>query len=102
MQTHTIEVWDGDDLVAGEVGISVGQIYMSLTGFCHQSGAGTVQLQALGRLLGQLGFKLWDLGQLVSVLARLILHCLPSERGDCNPSSAQGWKCSIRWTWGHV
>lgn len=56
------EVWDGDELVAGELGYQVGLIYTSLTGFYTKSGAGTVQLAALGKVLHSCQIKTWDFG----------------------------------------
>eukprot|EP00043_Microstomoeca_roanoka_P014715 m.146483 g.146483 ORF g.146483 m.146483 type:complete len:332 (-) comp16086_c4_seq5:187-1182(-) len=62
VQLHSIEVWEGDQLVAGELGWSCGSIYTSATGFSKESGAGAAQLCALGRLLKRSGFAAWDLG----------------------------------------
>lgn len=63
VRMYSIEVWNQEGvLVAGELGYSVGSIYTSLTGFCKEKNAGAVQLLALGRLLSQNGFTLWDLG----------------------------------------
>ena len=49
-------------LVAGELGYAVGKVYTSLTGFYSNGGEGSVQLCALGRMLSQCGFAMWDLG----------------------------------------
>lgn len=63
VRMYSIEVWNDEGvLVGGELGYTVGSIYTSLTGFFTQDNAGSVQLAALGRLLSQVGFTLWDLG----------------------------------------
>jgi hypothetical protein len=60
---YSTEVWNEEGvLVGGELGYTVGSIYTSLTGFFKQNNAGSVQMAALGRLLSQAGFTLWDLG----------------------------------------
>eukprot|EP00238_Polyblepharides_amylifera_P002323 CAMPEP_0196594646 /NCGR_PEP_ID=MMETSP1081-20130531/78900_1 /TAXON_ID=36882 /ORGANISM="Pyramimonas amylifera, Strain CCMP720" /LENGTH=272 /DNA_ID=CAMNT_0041918963 /DNA_START=546 /DNA_END=1361 /DNA_ORIENTATION=+ len=68
----SIEIWRGDfndeaswELVAGELGIAYGSVYLSLTGYYNHavSGAGSVQLGALGAALKEAGVLLWDMGQ---------------------------------------
>lgn len=62
----SVELWDSKDEfhgpVAGEIGYLVGSAFVSLTGFRKASGAGTVQLAALGAFLTQAGVRIWDLG----------------------------------------
>ncbi|TYZ60377.1 hypothetical protein PybrP1_003646 [[Pythium] brassicae (nom. inval.)] len=61
---YSVELVDVESgrVAAGELGYTVGRTYTSLTGFSRVSGAGTVQLHALGRLLHLSGFLMWDLG----------------------------------------
>jgi Leu/Phe-tRNA-protein transferase len=85
VRLYSIEVWSGtttenDDesepqLVAGELGYTVGSVYTSLTGFYTQNNAGSVQLAALGRLLQRLGFDTWDLG-MDMVCNNCVIFCI--------------------------
>ncbi|KAJ3260274.1 hypothetical protein HK103_000909 [Boothiomyces macroporosus] len=59
---YSIELWKGNDLVAGDLGYTVGSIYTSMTGFYRVDGAGTVLLTAIKLMLVRNGFSLWDLG----------------------------------------
>lgn len=56
------ELYRGDAMVAGEIGYACGTVYTSLSGFYRESGAGKVQLLALGVALRDSGFTVWDLG----------------------------------------
>lgn len=62
VRLHSVELWNEKDLVAGEIGYTVGASYTSLTGFHTVNSSGTAQLYALGILLEQEGFNLWDMG----------------------------------------
>lgn len=55
------EVKEGE-LVAGEVGFLVGDVYTSATGGYCLSGAGSLQLAVLGAVLRRAGCQIWDLG----------------------------------------
>lgn len=76
IRVHSVEVWNDatGELVAGELGFHVGAVYASLTGFYTESGAGTVQMVALGRLLASRNFAFWDLGMSMEYKTRLGAH----------------------------
>jgi Leu/Phe-tRNA-protein transferase len=68
----TVEVWnENHELVGGEIGYSIGTMYTSLSGFAGEDSAGSVQLAALGNLLAQQHFDLWDLGMGLEYKTRL-------------------------------
>jgi Leu/Phe-tRNA-protein transferase len=67
-------------LVAGELGFAVGATYTSLTGFTDESGAGSVQLAALGRWLLSRGYQLWDLGMEMKYKIDLGAALVPRHR----------------------
>ena len=75
----SMELYEGDRLVAGEIGVFVGGCYTSLTGFRRESGAGTVQLAATARYLESAGAKLWDLGMPLDYKATLGAHDVSRE-----------------------
>jgi Leu/Phe-tRNA-protein transferase len=47
---HSIEIWDEDNLIAGEFGFAIGGCYQSASGFSNKAynGAGTIQCVTLG------------------------------------------------------
>ncbi|MBP7552293.1 MAG: hypothetical protein KA885_02625 [Spirochaetes bacterium] len=59
---HSIELWEGDELIAGEIGFIVRNVYTSLSGFFLKNCAGNIQMSALGLFLKVNGFAYWDLG----------------------------------------
>ena len=81
VRLYSVEVWNMSTgkLVGGELGYTVGSIYTSLTGFCAEDSAGSVQLCALGRLLSVVGFDLWDLGMSMSYKTSLGSHLMPRK-----------------------
>lgn len=59
---HSIEIYEENELVAGEIGYTTGAIYSSLAGFHCKNGTGSVQLALLGLVLTESQFAFWDLG----------------------------------------
>lgn len=98
----SVELWEGagegSGLVAGEVGYLAGSAYASLSGFKKVSGAGTVQLAALGSLLFRAGIRLWDLGMPLAYKLRLGGLILP--RAEFLPALWQAYaeKDGVSWS----
>lgn len=53
--------YDGN-LVAGEVGVTVGRVYTSYSGFRTENNSGSVQIIKTAKYLDEAGFAFWDLG----------------------------------------
>ena len=49
-------------LVAGDLGMQIGKVYKSFTGYHDEPYSGTVQLILIARYLAENGFVLWDFG----------------------------------------
>lgn len=76
VKLHSIEIYAGETLIAGEIGYSTGAIYTSLSGFHTQNGSGSVQLAVLGRILSGSGFSFWDLGMDMAYKKTLGAHLI--------------------------
>lgn len=57
---HSVEVWDGDDLVGGIYGIAIGRLFCGESMFSARSGGSKVALMTLAHWLRQWGFPLLD------------------------------------------
>ncbi len=62
VSVDSVELWRGEELVAGELGFITHNAYASLCGFHTESNSGTIQMAALGTILKEKGFAYWDLG----------------------------------------
>jgi Leu/Phe-tRNA-protein transferase len=80
-KVFSIELHYQGTLVAGEIGYAHGAVYTSMTGFYDpaHSGAGSMQLVALGLLLRQRGFVLWDFGMEMPYKIRLGAKSYPQD-----------------------
>eukprot|EP00914_Ancora_sagittata_P029195 GHVO01057703.1.p1 GENE.GHVO01057703.1~~GHVO01057703.1.p1 ORF type:complete len:169 (-),score=30.42 GHVO01057703.1:11-517(-) len=77
---RSVECWRGEALVAGEIGVSCGSSYTSLTAFTGESGCGTIQMLALAKVLERSNFDLWDLG--MSLKYKLDMGAREVTRGE--------------------
>ena len=57
---HSVECWQGDELVGGLYGISTGPVFCGESMFSRQSNASKIALVYLCRFIHQYGFKLID------------------------------------------
>ena len=60
---HSVEVWDGDELVGGLYGISIGKIFCGESMFALKSNASKLALIHLSKVLTSYDFKLIDCQQ---------------------------------------
>ncbi len=57
---HSIEVWNGDELIGGLYGVAIGQMFFAESMFSAQSGGSKATLAALGAILHGWGWPLFD------------------------------------------
>ena len=66
---HGVELWSRkrNELIAGELGYTIGSIYTSLSGFCSPHSRdlrhfGTLQMYMLAEILQERGYSFWNMG----------------------------------------
>lgn len=80
---QAVELWSTsrDELIAGELGYSIGRTYTSLSGFCAPAELawrdfGTLQLVLLAQRLERAGYAFWNLGH----VSQAYKHALGARR----------------------
>lgn len=68
---HSVEVWDGDQLVGGVYGVALGQAFFGESMFSEVTDASKIALATLVAHLGMLGFSLFDTQFITEHLASL-------------------------------
>ncbi|KAG5505712.1 hypothetical protein JKF63_05047 [Porcisia hertigi] len=68
------------ELIAGEIGYLVGDIYASATGGYCVNGGGALQLSVTGVCMKLAGCRVWDLGMMMSYKQSLQCITLPREK----------------------
>jgi len=83
-----VELWSGerDELVAGEIGYTIGRTYTSLSGFCTPDEPalrhfGTLQMVLLAGMLQERGYAFWNLGHSIQDYKKALgARVTPRER----------------------
>lgn len=85
---HGIELWSrqSDELIAGELGYTIGTTYTSLSGFClpterNWRSYGTLQQFLLAESLAERGYEFWNMGH-VGMPYKLALGAKELTRGE--------------------
>lgn len=68
---HSIEVWDGDELVGGVYGVALGRAFFGESMFSRRTNASKIALATLIAHLGRCGFELFDTQFVTDHLASL-------------------------------
>ena len=57
---HSIEIWDEQELVGGLYGVAIGKVFFGESMFSLQANASKMAMLAIGKHLGECGYKLID------------------------------------------
>ncbi|MBA2463096.1 MAG: hypothetical protein H0V45_15270 [Actinobacteria bacterium] len=77
---HSVEVWDGDELVGGTSGILIGGVFSIESMFHHVTGASKVAVADLARRLVASGVLIIDCQDLTPYLAMVGVADVPRAR----------------------
>lgn len=77
---HSVETWQGDELVGGLYGVNVGRVFFGESMFSRRADASKVALVTLVRLGSRMGLELIDCQLASPHLASLGARLLPRER----------------------
>lgn len=76
---HSVEVWEGTELVGGLYGLALGQVFFGESMFSRKDNASKIAFAALGQNLEQWGFKLIDCQVASGHLFRMGAREIPRE-----------------------
>lgn len=79
-RAHSLEVWDGQDLVGGVYGVTLGAAFFGESMFSRRADASKIALAYLVDRLRQTGFQLFDTQFLTAHLASLGAIEIPRQR----------------------
>ena len=91
---HSVEVWQGDELVGGLYGVTVGAVFCGESMFSHQSDASKVALVTLAGELQSRGYLAIDCQMYTHHLATLGAEEIPRARFMAllqHPAPAMPW-----------
>jgi leucyl/phenylalanyl-tRNA--protein transferase len=95
---HSVEVWDGVNLVGGLYGLSLGKVFFGESMFSHVSNASKFGFITLVRKLINLGFNLIDCQQETEYLGSLGARPIPRidflellEKNETEPTLVGSW-----------
>jgi leucyl/phenylalanyl-tRNA--protein transferase len=96
---HSVEVWEGHELVGGLYGVAIGKVFFGESMFKRVSNASKYGFIMLVRRLQGMGFKLVDCQQQTRHLRSLGARSIPRSEflgilreNEAEPSSQEGWR----------
>ena len=75
----SFELYRDGKLMAGEVGIVLGRVYTSYSGYCEENNSGTIQMILMAKWLEKNGFEFLDFGMPLKYKSLLGAHNISPE-----------------------